>query len=428
MSGPGSEVSGKGPWNQQDLRREPACEGLDQEATMSKELALFGSRPEFDSPLHVGQPNLGDRSRLQARFDDILDRAWYSNNGFYLQRFEEALADFCQVPHVVAVTNATLGLQIAVRALGLTGEVIVPSMTFVATAHCLEWEGVRPVFADVDPGTHNLDPDAVERAITPQTSGVMPVHVWGRPCDVEGFEALARRHGLRLLYDAAHALGSSHAGTPIGNFGQASILSFHATKMVNSFEGGAILIRDDALAEECRRLRNFGFAGKDRVVSLGTNAKMHEVSAAMGLTSLEAFAAFAGVNQAHFQQYCQEFADMPGLDLVPLDPAEVPSMHYVVAVVDPRAGGLTRDDLLAVLEAENVLARRYFYPGCHRMAPYAERGPWDLPVTEDLLERVIQFPTGTALDPEHVHRIGQIVRTAFAQADRVRAWRQADAC
>ncbi|MGI5845059.1 MAG: DegT/DnrJ/EryC1/StrS family aminotransferase [Candidatus Xenobium sp.] len=391
---------------------------------MSKELALFGAQPEFDSPLHVGQPNLGDRSRLQMRFDDILDRAWYSNNGIHLQRFEEAVADFCQVPYVLAVTNATLGLQIAVRALGLTGEVIVPSLTFVATAHCLEWEGVRPVFADIGPGTHNLDPQAVERAITPQTSGILPVHLWGRPCAVEAFEDLARRHGLHLLYDAAHALGSSHAGTPIGNFGEASILSFHATKMVNSFEGGAILLRDEALAEECRLLRNFGFAGKDRVISVGTNAKMHEFSAAMGLTSLEAFATFAEVNQNHYYQYCEEFAGLPGLKMVEMDPLEVPSMHYVVAIVDPAAGGLTRDDLLAVLEAENVLARRYFYPGCHRMAPYADRGPWDLPVTEDLLERVIQFPTGTALDSGHVHRIGQIVRKAFAQVDRVRAWRQ----
>jgi len=391
---------------------------------MSKELALFGAPPEFSSPLHVGQPNLGDRARLQARFDDILDRAWYSNNGVHLQRFEEALAGFCQVPHVVAVTNATLGLQIAVRALGLTGEVIVPSLTFVATAHCLEWEGVRPVFADIDPRTHNLDPQAVERAITPHTSGIMPVHVWGRPCEVEAFEDLARRHGLHLLYDAAHALGSSHAGTPVGRFGEASILSFHATKMVNSFEGGAILLQDEALAGECRLLRNFGFAGKDQVLSVGTNAKMHEVSAAMGLTSLEAFATFAEVNQRHFHQYGEEFAGLPGLEMVEMDPAEVPSMHYVVAVVDPAAGGLTRDDLLAVLEAENVLARRYFYPGCHRMAPYADRGGWELPVTEDLLERVIQFPTGTALAPEQVHRVGQIVRKAFAQAERVRAWRQ----
>ncbi len=388
------------------------------------ELALFGGSPAFAAPLHVGQPNLGDRRRLQARFDDILDRAWYSNNGVYLQEFERKLAEFCQVRHVVAVANATLGLQLAVRALRLEGEVIIPSQTFVATAHCLEWEGAKPVFADIDAATHNLDPAAVERAITERTSAIMPVHLWGRPCDVKGLQDVASRHGLHLLYDAAHALGSHCAGTPVGRYGEASVLSFHATKMVNSFEGGAILTDDDALAEECRLLRNFGFAGKDRVVSVGMNAKMHEVSAAMGLTSLEGFGAFAEVNQRNHQQYGRELADLPDLRLVPMDAAETPSIHYVVAEVDPLASRLTRDDLLAVLEAENVLARRYFYPGCHRMAPYTDRGPWNLPVTEDLLERVIQFPTGTAVSPEAIHCVGEIVRTAFAQAGRVRAWRQ----
>jgi len=251
----------------------------------------------------------------------------------------------------------------------------------------------------------------------------MPVHVWGRPCDVKGLQDVANRHRLHLLYDAAHALGSSCAGTPVGQFGEASILSFHATKMVNSFEGGAILTDQDALAEECRLLRNFGFAGKDHVVMVGTNAKMHEVSAAMGLTSLESFGTFAEVNQRNHQQYHQGLADLPGLRVVPLDAAETPSMHYVVAEVDPLDAGLTRDDLLAVLEAENVLARRYFYPGCHHAVPYVDRGPWNLPATEVLLDRVIQFPTGTAVSPEAIARVCDIIRTAWAQAGRVRAWR-----
>ncbi|MCA9936342.1 MAG: aminotransferase class I/II-fold pyridoxal phosphate-dependent enzyme, partial [Anaerolineales bacterium] len=196
-----------------------------------RDLAVFGGQPAFDEPLHVGRPNIGSRRQFFQQIEDILDRRQLSNDGPYVQSFERELSQLTGVKHCVAVSNATVGLEIAIRALGLTGEVIVPSMTFVATAHALQWLGITPVFCDIDPQTMNLDPTQVEVLITPQTSGIIGVHLWGRPCATESLADIARRHNLKLLYDAAHAVGCSYKGQMIGNFGDAEVFSFHATKV-----------------------------------------------------------------------------------------------------------------------------------------------------------------------------------------------------
>ncbi len=252
------------------------------------DLAIFGKSPAFKDPLAVGCPNIGDRQKLLARINDALERRLLTNNGPYVQEFERHVADLTGVEHCIAVSNATLGLQLCARALGLTGEVICPSMTFIATAHALEWEGLQPVFADICPKTHNIDPTKIEALINEKTSAILAVHLWGRAAPVEALTEIAKRYNLSLFFDAAHAIGCTHRGRPIGSFGQAEVFSFHATKVVSSFEGGAICTNDSEIAEKLRLLRNFGFAGVDRVVSIGTNAKMNEICAAMGLTSLEA--------------------------------------------------------------------------------------------------------------------------------------------
>lgn len=383
-------------------------------------LAILGGTPAFAEPLHVGRPNIGDRAALLRRIEDALDRRWLTNGGPLVEEFERRVAEMHGVRHCLAVTNATVGLQLAAHALGLTGDVIMPSFTFVATAHAMAWIGLRPMFVDVSADTHTIDPARVEAAITPQTSAVLGVHLWGRACEVEALEAIADERRIALLFDAAHALGCSHRGRWIGGFGDAEIMSFHATKVANAAEGGAILTNDDELAARMRVIRNFGFIALDQVVSLGTNAKMNELCAAMGLTSLDSFDEFVEVNRRNHAAYACELADLDGVDLVRFDPSEANNFHYVVAELSTAfVERLPRDDLVAALHAENVLARRYFSPGCHRVAPHAMSAP-ALPVTEGLSARVVALPTGTAVGPSEIATIAAIVRGAVDEAPLVR--------
>ncbi|MBI3450378.1 MAG: DegT/DnrJ/EryC1/StrS family aminotransferase [Acidobacteria bacterium] len=386
------------------------------------DLAILGGPPAFASPVHVGRPNLGDRARFLSRVESILDRKILTNHGPYLREFESAIAARVDVRHCVATANATVALEVLARALGLTGEVIVPSLTFVATAHAMRWQGLTPVFADVDETTHNLDPASAESRVTPRTSAILGVHLWGRPCDVGALAAIAKRHDLALLFDAAHAFGCTLGGRPIGGFGAAEVFSFHATKVVQSFEGGAITTNDDALAARLRLLANFGFAGYDDVRVVGTNAKMSEISAAMGLTALESFDAFVSHNRLNHAWYERALGAIPGISVIPFDENEAGNFQYVVAEVDARRFGLSRDDLVAVLHADNVLARRYFHPGCHRMAPYASEAPRPrrpLPVTERLSERLLCFPTGQDVAAGDIAVIARLVARAPAQAGTI---------
>lgn len=384
-------------------------------------LAILGGPAAFPSPLHVGRPNIGDRARLHERIDRILDSRWLTNQGPMVEEFEQRVAEMLGVRHCVAVCNATQGLQVVAWAAGLTCEVIVPSFTFVATAHALRWLGLEPVFADVDPATHNLDPQRVAELVTPRTSAVLGAHVWGRSCDVAGLEQVARDHDLRLLFDAAHAFGCWHGGRPIGGFGDAEVFSFHATKFVNAFEGGAVTTDDDQLAGRIRLGRNFGFQGVDSVVELGTNAKMSEASAAMALTSMEGMEEFIRTNRRNHEAYRAGLAGLPGLTLVdyPSSESARANYQYVVVEVDEQACGLGRDALVEVLQAEGVLARRYFYPGCHRMQPYRTEQPsvgTRLPETERLTDRVLVLPTGTAVTEAEIGTVCEVLALATRHA------------
>ncbi|MFZ1575531.1 MAG: aminotransferase class I/II-fold pyridoxal phosphate-dependent enzyme [Chromatiaceae bacterium] len=379
---------------------------------MTDDMPVF---PTFAAPFHVGRPNIGDRARFLELTQGILDRAWLTNYGPLVQAFEQRLAEYLGVRHCIVTANGTVALELAIRALGLEGEVILPSLTFIATAHALQWQGIRPVFCDIDPDTYNLDPAAVERHITPRTSGLLGVHLYGRACDTDGLEAVARRHGLALMFDAAHAFGCSHQGRMIGHFGACEVFSFHATKVFNSFEGGAVATNDDALAGKIRLMQNFGFAGEDEVIYVGVNGKMPEICAAMGLTNLDSLEGFIAINRRNLEQYRAGLAGLPGIRVIQYPPAERNNYHYLILEVDEARFGLSRDGLKERLRQHHVLARRYFYPGCHRMEPYRTLDPdagLALPNTVAFSERVLALPTGTQVTPEQIDAISAIIRAA----------------
>lgn len=376
------------------------------------DLAIHGAPPAFAEPLHVGRPNIGNKEAFLARVGQVLDNQWLTNNGPMVQEFEQRIAARLGVKHCVAMCNGTIALEIAIRALGMSGEVIVPSWTFVATAHALHWQGITPVFADIDPATHNLDPAAVRRMITPRTSGIIGVHLWGRAAPVDELQAIADEHGLKLMFDAAHAFGSSYRGRNIGQFGACEVFSFHATKSFNTMEGGAVTTNDDELADAMRLMRNFGFKGYDNVVHPGTNGKMIEVCAAMGLANLDGFDDIVETNRRNHSAYRQALSGIPGISLLNYDPAERNSHHYVVIEVGSECSA-SRDEIIAVLHAENILARKYFWPGAHRMHPYGELFPHAgllLPSTQALAERVVVLPNGLALQNGVVDAIAGVCR------------------
>jgi dTDP-4-amino-4,6-dideoxygalactose transaminase len=380
------------------------------------DLAIFGGKPQFENKLFVGRPNIGHRDRLLERINDMLDRRWLSNNGVFVQEFEQRVADYLGVKHCIAVCNGTIALELLIRALELKGEVIVPSFTFVATAHALQWQEITPVFCDIDPQTHTLDPWRVESQITPRTSGIIGVHVWGQPCNIDNLTEIAAKHHLKLMFDASHAFGCSHKGSMIGNFGSAEVFSFHATKFINTFEGGAIVTNDDELNQKLRLMKNFGFSGFDNVIYLGTNGKMSEISAAMGLTSLDSLEEFIEVNRRNYKCYQETLADIPGVSLFPVDEAEQHNYQYIVLKIDEVQTQISRDLMVKILHAENVIARRYFYPGCHRMEPYRSYFPHAgllLPETEKLTRNVLVLPTGMAITHEEITQICRIIQIAI---------------
>lgn len=386
------------------------------------DLAVCGGPPAFERKLHVGRPNIGDRGRLLERINALLDARWLTNAGPLVQEFEAAIARRLGVRHFVATCNGTVALELAARALDFRGEVILPSFTFVATAHALQWQEITPVFCDIDPATHTIDPERVEELVTPRTTGLIGVHTWGRPCPVAALQDIADRRGLRVLYDAAHAMGCSHGGRMVGGFGDAEVFSFHATKVLNTFEGGGIATNSDDLAGQLRLMKNFGFAGYDNVIYLGTNGKMTEVCAAMGLTGLESLDDFITHNRRNYGLYRGLLGDLPGFRLMRYEEEERRNYQYVVFEIGESAP-LTRDELLAVLWPENVLARRYFHPGCHRMEPYRALYPGArerLAETERVCARVLVFPTGTTVGEEDIRRIADVLRLALEHAGEVR--------
>lgn len=377
------------------------------------ELAVFGAEPAFSEKIHVGRPNIGDKEIFINRVKDIIDRKWLTNDGHYVKEFERKISELCGVEHCIAMCNGTLSLENTIRAAGLRGEVIVPSFTFIGTANALQWQEITPVFCDIDPRTYTIDPAAIEKMITPKTTGIIGVHLWGRICDVEALQQVADRNGLTLIFDAAHAFGCTYRDKYAGNFGRAEVFSFHATKFINTLEGGAVVTNDDELAKKIRLMKNFGFTGYDSVEYLGVNGKMNEISAAMGLTSLESLSAFIDVNRKNYLQYRTELSGLPGVSIISYDADEKSNYQYVILEINEKITRISRDRFVGALHAENVLARRYFYPGCHRMEPYKSLFPHAgllLPETERISERVVALPTGTSMNAEKIKTICNLIK------------------
>ena len=370
----------------------------------------------MNDKLYVGRPNIRSRERFLQRVNDMFDRRWLSNDGPLLKEFEQRIADITGTKYAIAVCNATAGIELASKALELKGEVILPSYTFVATAHALQWQGITPVFADLDPATHNIDPAKIEEVITPQTTGIVGVHVWGRACNTETIEAIAARHNLKVMYDASHGFGCSIGGRMLGSFGECEVFSFHATKFINCFEGGVVTTNNDSLADKMRLMRNFGFVDYDKVVYLGINGKMNEVCAAMGLTNLEAMDDIVAINRRNYLAYCDGLRSMPGVSVIRYEPKEKNNYQYVVIEVDPDVCPRNRDEIVEALHAENVIARKYFWPGCHRMEPYCTTQPNDwkrLPETERVSAQVIVLPTGQTVSEDTVTQVCKIIKNAL---------------
>jgi dTDP-4-amino-4,6-dideoxygalactose transaminase len=373
------------------------------------------------SAFYVGRPNLGKRARFLERVNKILDSRCLSNLGPMLLEFEKRVAEILHVQHAVATCNATAAIEIASRALNLTGEVIVPSYTFVATAHALQWQGITPIFADIDKNTHNIDPSKIEGLITKKTSGIVGVHVWGRACDTEAIGHIATKHNLKLMYDASHGFGCSYNRQMLGSHGNCEIFSFHATKFINSFEGGVVTTNDGNLAYKMRMMTNFGITGYDRVDYLGINGKMNEVCAAMGLTNLEAMESIIAVNKRNYETYRELLKSIPGISVINYNPDERNNYQYVVIEVNPDLSPVNRDEIVEALHAKKVYARKYFWPGCHRFEPYRTINPNAgllLPQTENLAAKVIVLPTGQTVSIASIKKICKIIHNAVLNVSK----------
>jgi len=359
-------------------------------------------------PIYVTRPHLPDLADVIPLLEEIWDRRMLTNNGPVLQRFESALSNYLGVEHISLVANATLGTVLAMQQAGITsGEVITTPFSFVATAHAIKLAGATPIFADIDPVTLNLDPAKIEAMITPQTRAILAVHTFGVPCDVVGLAEVANRHGLKVLYDAAHAFGVHRNGHSILHHGEMSVLSFHATKVFNTFEGGAVIARDRETKLAIDRLANFGFADALRVNAIGTNAKMNEFCAAIGLAQLPGIEKVIADRAGVAKRYMERLGKVRGLRC-PSPWGELGHNHYAFPVLVGANFQLNRDELQMRLENENIFARKYFYPLVSDMEPYKMlpcADPACLPVAHNVASEVLCLPIYPDLDIESQDRV-----------------------
>lgn len=386
--------------------------------------ALFGAKPEFDKPLPIGQLYFPSWERYEAAFRRIFERQYYNNNGPLHEELEGKLQQFLGVKHTICVSNATFGLMMVADAMELSGKVILPSFTFVASAHSLSWAGLEPVFCDIDPDTHQLDLKQAVALIDKDVSAIMGVNLWGGACNPKVLKELADAHDVQLYFDSAHAFGCAVDGVQIGNFGRAEVFSFHATKILSATEGGCICTNDDDLAARLRSIRPSYGAEKPVGIVRVANARMSEAQAAIALISLEDFPANQKNNEALYRLYEGQLKTIPGLHLVKPAGVSFSNYQYLVCRVDEREFGLPRDLLIDILKAENVVARRYFYPGVHRSIPYAQELPQyldRLPNTDSLCESCIQFPIGALVSAHSVERICNILSRAHHASAEIRS-------
>ncbi|MBU9628561.1 DegT/DnrJ/EryC1/StrS family aminotransferase [Burkholderia multivorans] len=367
----------------------------------------------FDKPIYVTKPMLPPLHEYSAQLAEIWDSAWLTNGGAKHAALEAALADRLGAPQFSLFNNGTSALLVACQALRLAGEVITTPFTFPATPHVLHWNNVTPVFCDIDEETLTIDPVAAEALITSRTTGLLGVHVYGMPCDVVAFDRIRENYGIKVLYDAAHAFGTEIDGVPIARFGDATMFSFHATKLFHSAEGGGLALSDVALKKRVDLLKNFGILNETEVIMPGINGKMNEIQAALGLVNLSHYDTEHAARQRIAQIYLDRLEEIPGVRCFRL-PAHVShSMQYFIIRVNARTCGITRDDLYERLKQFNVFARRYFYPlcsehNCYRALPTAD--PGRLPVATRVSREVLALPLFAELGEEGANRIVDIIR------------------
>lgn len=361
-----------------------------------------------DSKITVTSPLLPDLEEFHAMLKDIWDSKWITNNGSYHQQLEKSLAEYLKVPYISLFTNGTLPLITALQALRVTGEVITTPYSFVATTHSLWWNGIKPVFVDIDPSTGNLDPNKIEAAITPKTTAIMPVHVYGQPCDTIAIQSIADKYGLKVIYDAAHAFGVEVNGQSILNAGDLSTLSFHATKVYNTIEGGAMVMQDEQTKRRIDYLKNFGFAGETTVVAPGINSKMDEVRAVYGLLNLRQVDEAIEARHRTTDKYREALRNIEGITFFEDSPNIRHNYSYFPIFIDAEKYGKTRDQVYEELKSHNILGRRYFYPlisefSTYRGLPSSSRE--NLPNAYRMAESVLCLPMHHALTDSEISHI-----------------------
>lgn len=367
----------------------------------------------MEKPIYVTQPSLPALEEFIPYLEKIWDNKILTNNGPMHIELEKELAEFLGVPFISLFANGTLALVTALQALRITGEVITTPYSFVATTHSLWWNNIKPVFVDIESDFCNLDPDKIEAAITPKTTAIMPVHVYGNPCYVEKIQKIADIYGLRLIYDAAHAFGVKYKGGSILNYGDLSILSFHATKVFNTFEGGAIISHDSATKQRIDYLKNFGFAGETTIMAPGINSKMNEVQAAMGLLQLKSFDESIEKRKVLADTYRELLKDIKGISMLPEPSATIPNYAYFPIFVNEKEYGMSRDALYEKMKQNNIYGRRYFYPLISDFSMYKgleSSAKNNLPVAHKIANEVICLPIYPDLNISNVIKIIDIIQ------------------
>jgi dTDP-4-amino-4,6-dideoxygalactose transaminase len=367
----------------------------------------------FKEPIYVTRPLLPSMENYIDRMEDIWDSQWITNNGNQHQKLERRLNDYLKVDNLSLINNGTIALQIALKALNLKGEVITTPFTFAATPHAISWNGLKPVFCDIDPETLNIDANKIEDLITEETSAILAVHVFGTPCDVDKIEDIAEKHNLKVIYDGAHAFGTEINGTAIGYYGDITMYSFHATKLFNTIEGGALACNDGRLKEKIERIKNFGIKNKEEVVSIGTNGKMNEFQAAMGLEVLKKVEEERKKRKTIKEVYHNELEDIDGITFIPESEDVKSSQQYLVIRINEEQFGCFRDEVYERLKDYNVFSRKYFYPLCSNFDCYQDLDSADknnLPIANKIVDQVLSLPFYGDLGTDNAKKITKIIK------------------
>ena len=365
-----------------------------------------------EKQITVTSPLLPDLEEFHALLKEIWDSKWVTNNGSFHKQLEKELAEYLKVPYISLFTNGTLPLLTALQALRITGEVITTPYSFVATTHSIWWNGCKPVFVDVDPATGNMDPDKIEAAITNKTTAIMPVHVYGKPCDTKRIKEIADKYGLKVIYDAAHAFGVEVNGESVLTAGDMSTLSFHATKVYNTLEGGALVMHDAETKKRVNYLKNFGFAGETEVVAPGINSKVDEVRSAYGILNLRQVDAAIDARHQVAVKYREALRPVEGITFMDDMPGVKHNYSYFPIFIDAEKYGMTRDELYERMRSQNVLGRRYFYPLISTFSTYRgleSAAPKNLPNAHKMADSVICLPMHHELSAEDIHRVLELI-------------------